>query len=520
MQNVPTGNVQMSAIEGAVQAILRGPGGPRIGAFFDFDGTLIDGYSAGAYFADRLRRREMGVRELIDTLLLVRRQDLDEAEFAEVIGKGIADWSGQTVEETYALWERLFKERVSATIFPEAWQLVKAHQKMGHTVAIASSATHFQAAPLAAELGIEHVLCTQVMARNGKLTGGIVGEPLWGGGKARAVKAFARKHRVALDRSHGYANGNEDLAFLQLLGHPNAINPKPLLEETARQLDWNVMRFDRRRVPASAVARTVGAYGALAATFVGGLGYAKATGKRRRAVDLIGSIGTDAALAIAGIEVEVQGEHHMWSHRPAVFILNHQSMLDFYILLNLIRKDFTGVAKKEAEKAPGFGPFLRMADIAFVDRSNTKKAIETLQPAVERIKQGLSLAIAPEGTRSYSPKLGPFKKGAFHIAMQAGVPVVPIVVRNASAMMTRDSAIMRPGKVQVAVLAPIDVSKWKVEALDKHVDSVRQLYLDTLANWPGETRAKSKRTRSSETRAKGNGARAREARAQGNASKR
>lgn len=477
----------MSEIDAAVAAILAGPSGPKIGAFFDFDGTLIDGYSAAAYFGDRLRRREMGVRELVDTLRLMSRGDLNEAEFADVIGKGIADWGGQTEEETRQLWQRLFKERIAAMLFPEAWRLVKAHQKMGHTVAIASSATHFQAAPTAAELGIEHVLCTQAMMRNGRLTGGIVGEPLWGTGKASAVKAFARTHGVSLGRSYGYANGNEDLAFLQAVGHRNAVNPKPLLEDAARRLGWAVLRFERRRTPPAAIARTVGAYTALAATFIGGLGYAKATGDTRRAVDLIGSIGTEAALAIAGIEVETHGEHNLWSHRPAVFLLNHQSMLDFYVVLYLMRRDFTGVAKKEAANTPGFGPFLRMADIAFVDRGDTRKAIESLKPAVERLKEGLSLAIAPEGTRSYSPRLGPFKKGAFHLAMQAGVPIVPIVIRNAAEMMSRNSPLMRPGKVQVSVLPPIDVSRWKVDSLDQRVAEVRKLYQHTLDNWPGAT---------------------------------
>jgi putative phosphoserine phosphatase / 1-acylglycerol-3-phosphate O-acyltransferase len=238
-------------------------------------------------------------------------------------------------------------------------------------------------------------------------------------------------------------------------------------------------------VPAAAIGRTVGAYAALAATFVGGFGYAKATGQTRRAVDLIASIGSEAALAIAGIEVETHGEHNLWTHRPAVFILNHQSMLDFYVLLYLMRRGFTGVAKKEAANTPGFGPFLRMADMTFVDRSDTRKAIAALQPAVERLRKGLCVVIAPEGTRSYSPRLGAFKKGAFHLAMQAGVPVVPVVIRNAAEMMARNSPLMRPGKVQVSVLPAIDVTQWKVEDLDRHVAAVRQLYVDTLDNWPG-----------------------------------
>ena len=156
----------MTSIEKAVASIFKGGEGPRIGAFFDFDGTLIDGYSAGAYFSDRLRNREMGLAELVDTAKLMSRGDLNEAEFEEVIGKGIGEWGGRTEEEMHELWLRLFKKKIARCMFPEAWSLVKAHQKMGHTVVIATSATRYQVLPTAAELGIDKLLCTQAMVRN------------------------------------------------------------------------------------------------------------------------------------------------------------------------------------------------------------------------------------------------------------------------------------------------------------------------------------------------------------------
>jgi putative phosphoserine phosphatase/1-acylglycerol-3-phosphate O-acyltransferase len=153
-------------------------------------------------------------------------------------------------------------------------------------------------------------------------------------------------------------------------------------------------------------------------------------------------------------------------------------------MFSLLRRGFTGVAKKEAENTPGFKTFMRMAEMAFIDRGNTAKAIEALQPAVDRLNKGLSVCMAPEGTRSYSPRLGPFKKGAFHVAMQAAVPIVPVVLRNAGEMMSRNSLAMRAGKVQVAVLPAIDVTTWKLQDLDQHVQGVRRLYLETLENWP------------------------------------
>lgn len=475
----------MNPIDAAIQKILDGPKGPKVGAFFDFDGTLIDGYSAAAYFTDRLRRREMGARELIDTLKLTRKGDLSDAEFADVIGKGVLDWAGQSEEDMRVLWQRLWEQKIGLTLFPEARKLIQAHKQMGHTLAVASSATPYQIEPLAAEYGIEHILATQPLIRSGRLTGGIKGRPLWGEGKAEGVRAFAKKQRVDLRQSYGYANGNEDIAFLKSVAHATAVQPKELLQQTAVEQGWPVLRFaSRKRAPASSIARTVGAYAAMFGTFAIGVGYAKVTGKTRRAVDFMSSVSSDAALAILGIDVEIQGEEHLWATRPCVFIINHQSKIDMFLMMYLVRKGFTGVAKKEAANVPGFGTFMRMADMAFLDRSHTGKAIDALKPAVERLQRGLSVCIAPEGTRSYSPRVGKFKKGAFHMAMQAGVPVVPVVLRNAGEVMGRNDQAMRAGTVQVAVLPAIHVKNWKLEELDARVEEVRQMYVQTLDNWP------------------------------------
>jgi len=246
----------MSALDTAIAAIMAAPKGQKIGAFFDFDGTLIDGYSAAAYFADRVRSGEAGWQEIVETLGLMRKGDLSDAEFGEIIGKGIAEWAGKTEAEMLELWQRLFKQKIASNQFPEAWHLVRAHQRMGHTVAIASSATPYQAMPLAQEWDIAHLICTQPMIRNGKLTGGIVGKPAWGEGKAAAVRKFAKQHGITLTQSYGYANGNEDIAFLKSIGKATAVNPKERLAEVATEKSWQVLRFQaRRNASAAAVAR-------------------------------------------------------------------------------------------------------------------------------------------------------------------------------------------------------------------------------------------------------------------------
>ena len=469
----------------AIAAIEAGPKGPDIGAFFDFDGTLIDGYSATAYFTDRFRRREMRLDEAVDIVRVLWRGDMDEREFADVISKAVVELAAHPEQEVIELWSRLFKEKIARLLFPEAWSLVKAHQKMGHTVAIATSATRYQAAPIAEELGIEHLLCTRATVRDGRLTGGVEGAPLWGAGKAAAVCDFATAHGIELSRSYGYANGNEDIAFLKTVGHATAVNPKPALIEAAQRAGWTMLRFPARRKASLATrARSLGAYCALTATSLGGLAYAVASGKKRRAAELVSAITSDVMLAITGVEVETQGEHHLWAHRPALFLFNHQSTVDGYVLLTLLRRGFTGIAKKEVAKMPLLGQILRALDFAFIDRGNTGSSKEAMQPAVDRLRHGMSVVIAPEGTRSLTPRLGQFKKGAFHIAMQAGAPIVPVVIRNTYEVMPRGSLLFRPGTVQVCALPAIDVTTWKVEDLDRHVADVQALFQRTLDDWP------------------------------------
>jgi putative phosphoserine phosphatase/1-acylglycerol-3-phosphate O-acyltransferase len=150
------------------------------------------------------------------------------------------------------------------------------------------------------------------------------------------------------------------------------------------------------------------------------------------------------------------------------------------IIAKLLRKDFTAIAKHEIAKNPLVGPVFRVADTVFVDRKNQKKAIEALKPVVRTLRNGLSVAIAPEGTRSSGDLLGAFKKGPFHIAMQAKVPVVPIIIHNATDVLPKGGFFVRPAMVKVDVLPPVDTSKWAAESVEAHVAEIRDLYLRVL----------------------------------------
>jgi putative phosphoserine phosphatase/1-acylglycerol-3-phosphate O-acyltransferase len=374
-------------------------------------------------------------------------------------------------------------------LYPEALQLIDAHRRMGHTVALASSATRYQVAPLAAELLIDEILCTEVEVVNGVFTGKLAGPVRWGEGKAEAVLEFAEARGIELGRSYGYGNGDEDVPFLERVGQPRPLNPQSGLERVAAERDWPVTRFTARPgIGLRSLVRTGAAMTGMAAAAFVGAGVGLLNRNRRMAGNVATSIGSDLALALAGVQIDVTGEAHLWSQRPAVFIFNHQSSLDTLVLASLLRRDFTGVAKKEAARDPRFAPIGALLDVVYIDRANSKRAREALQPVVDRLRDGVSIAIAPEGTRTPTPRLRPFKKGAFHIAMQAGVPLVPVVLRNAGQLMWRGEALVHPGTVQVAVLDPIPTADWRVEDLDDHVADVRRRFEAALERWPTDTR--------------------------------
>ncbi len=474
---------QLSALE-LIAEVENGPTGPQVAAFFDFDGTLIDGYSLKAFVRHHVRSMEVGPLDAGRMLLLGLRGVHSEGDFAEFFQLGLRAWAGRSADELTELGERLFVQGIAGSLYPEAWRLVAAHRRAGHTVVFASSATRFQVQPAARAMGVTHLLCTPVEIENGICTGRPGGPPLWRSGKAAAVKAFAAEHAVDLAESYAYSNGEEDVPFLETAGRPHALNPERGLAEVATRKGWPITRFaPRGRAGVEQVARTAATVAGMLGGFGTGLALGALSGRRRDGLDVGIALAGDLGSALAGIRFDVRGAEHLESPRPAVFLFNHQSALDVLILAKLLRGGFTGVAKKEAADVPGFGLAFRLADVAFIDRGNTAQAKEALAPAVQRLRDGVSLVMAPEGTRSATPALGRFKKGAFHVAMQAGVPIVPVVIHNAGELMWRGASTIRPGTVRVSVLPPVPTEGWTLDQLDEHVERVRNRYLETL----GET---------------------------------
>ncbi|NDV03614.1 HAD-IB family hydrolase [Rhodococcus sp. IEGM 248] len=458
--------------------------GPGTLAAFDLDGTLISGYSASVVYRDRLRRFDISVAELLRTTGAAVETRFRGADVGNLMRIGVQSLAGRMEDEMQEWGQRLFRQEIARMIFSEVRGLLAAHRHAGHRVVMATSATPYQALSVAADLDIdaEDVLCTRPAVLDGMLTGKLESPPLWGPAKAEALREYAEKHGADLGDSFAYSNGAEDVPMLKSVGHPVALNPDRKLAATARQNGWPSVNL---RPPESgadpmSIARTTTAIGALMGAAAFGVSAGLLTQNRQTGANLVGSFGPDLALAICGINVRIKGKENAWSARPAVFMFNHQSSLDMLVIGSVIRRDVTGVAKKEAARDPRFIPVGALLDVAYIDRADSTKARAALRPAVEKLQSGISIAIAPEGTRSPTPRLGRFKKGGFHLAMQAGVPIVPIVIHNAGERMWRNSLVAHPGTVDVDVLAPVPTVGWDLADLDRHVDEVRTLFEDCL----------------------------------------
>jgi putative phosphoserine phosphatase / 1-acylglycerol-3-phosphate O-acyltransferase len=211
---------------------------------------------------------------------------------------------------------------------------------------------------------------------------------------------------------------------------------------------------------------------------------------RRAGVDLFFQTWLDTLFRLTGVDLVVHGEENLWKERPAVFIFNHRNNFDALMAGKLVRRDYTSVGKKEAQSNLLSAALGKLVDAVFIDRSDTASAVEALQPVQQAVANGLSLIISPEGTRSPSKELLPFKKGPFRIAMAAGVPLVPIVLRNADDAGHREATRMRPATVDALVLPPISTKEWTVDDLGDRVVGVRQQFVDALESWPEMKRTK------------------------------
>jgi putative phosphoserine phosphatase/1-acylglycerol-3-phosphate O-acyltransferase len=467
-----------------------GAQGPGVGAFFDLDGTLVAGYTATAQTRDRLRRRDLRVVEFLTIVQLAVQFRLGRRAFETLIEGSARTVKGRLARDVDEAGERIFRQSVADLIYPEMRELVRAHQRRGHTVVLSSSALTNQVAPVARYLGIEHIVCNKLVADSqGILTGEIEQPVVWGPTKASSVQQFAADHQVDMKASYFYADGDEDLSLMYLVGHPRPTNPERALATVAARQGWPVRRFSSRGSGGPlGVARRLASVSSLGPLAAAALGTGLVRRNKRAGINLLTRFWPGTVLALSGVKLNVTGAEHLTERRPAVFLFNFRSNVDVFLVAALIKDNWTGIATAELRSSHVFGPLGKLLDVAFVDREDngtTAAAVESVEAAA---RTGLSVLIPPEGTRLDTGSVGPFKRTAFLIAMATGLPIVPIVIRNSASVAGRNAVKLNPGTVDIAVLPPVSVENWTLRSLRARIEEIRAAYVETLSAWPGADR--------------------------------
>lgn len=160
-----------------------------------------------------------------------------------------------------------------------------------------------------------------------------------------------------------------------------------------------------------------------------------------------------ARVKVTGLEVLKDDEQY-------VFISNHRSYLDTAALFRYTGKRMGIVAKKELLKVPVLGQGMHFVNIIAIDRSNAERARESMESARKVMENGYSFGVFAEGTRAMPGELLPFKKGAFHLALQTGRAIVPVAIRNTDRMMGKQTGVAYPGTVEMILLPPISTTEF------------------------------------------------------------
>lgn len=180
-------------------------------------------------------------------------------------------------------------------------------------------------------------------------------------------------------------------------------------------------------------------------------------------------------LWISSVKVEVVGKENVLKGKPQIFMANHQSGFDILIALAHVNAPFVWIAKKELFGIPVFGHALERTGSIPIDRKNFVRAVRSIQDAADRIREGKSVMTFPEGTRSMDGHIHPFKKGVFHLALKAGVPIVPVSIIGSDAIMPKKSLRVHPGRVIVVIDKPIDVNEYTEDTVDDLLNRVHDI---------------------------------------------
>lgn len=184
---------------------------------------------------------------------------------------------------------------------------------------------------------------------------------------------------------------------------------------------------------------------------------------------------------LAGARLHFKHRERLDGSAPAIYVMNHASILDIWLGMWLCPVGGVGTAKKELVRVPFFGQFYWLSGHLLLDRANRGSAIAAMDKVAALVKKHrMSVWIWPEGTRSLDGRLLPLKKGFAHMALATRLPVVPVVVHDAHKVWPNKTARLIPGDVTIEVLEPISTTDWTVEHLDEHIAEVHSAFRSVL----------------------------------------
>jgi HAD superfamily hydrolase (TIGR01490 family) len=208
---------------------------------FDMDDTLVRANTAGMFFRARWQDRALNYRQLLTIGWVLLRYRLSVIDMTALIHDAAGQAEGSVEAEMQALCRSLYETKVRPCICPHAAAALRAHQAQGDVVAIVTASTPYIARLLAADLGIQHVLCTDLEVADGRFTGRLVGEPCYGAGKVLRAQALATEQSLSLQDAWFYTDSHSDWPLLAAVGHPCAVRPDPRLRWLAWRRGWPVM---------------------------------------------------------------------------------------------------------------------------------------------------------------------------------------------------------------------------------------------------------------------------------------
>lgn len=190
-------------------------------------------------------------------------------------------------------------------------------------------------------------------------------------------------------------------------------------------------------------------------------------------VHITARIWAQSILMVSRVHVSVQGLSNIEPDKSYIYMANHQSNFDIPVLLGYLPVQFRWLAKAELFKIPVFGRAMLGAGYVKIDRFDQESAFESIKEAGRKMKGGVSVMIFPEGTRSKDGSIRPFKKGGFVMAVDSGVPIVPVVIRGTWSIMAKSSLQINHGQVEMALAKPIDTTGYSRETKEELMERVR-----------------------------------------------